>query len=245
MSQQNQMAPPKMKLVDTSSTMELDPDLTDHAVGTDGTHIVAASKSSVGSKSSVDSRRSATSTASSATSTTANIKNLAILVPPATFTVLHLHEAIDYVPGESACVYGRYSFNVDLFCVVAAIMSAAMLSICAFSWWKAWRPGQSQNECPGDEGQEIGCNVYCHGAICITFWNIVWATIGLWMYSEEFSEECRAEPIAIVILCWSILEFVWLCLSIAMIGALVYLIKTEAGQHIVDAAAGATDVDIV
>ena len=170
-------------------------------------HIIAAShgsQSSVASRFSTTSKRSTTSTV--AEEAKAGFQNLLFLVPPIVFCGLHIYYALDYDSTTSVCNDTEtYTFAPGQYCFVAGVMSLAVFVICSYAWWKRRQPVHHHKQ-TGETQGDPSCTTYCRGLVCATVWNIVWATVGIWMYLAEFDEECRQEPIAIVILAWAIYQ---------------------------------------
>jgi len=194
-----------------------------------------------GTQSSISSQRSTTSTI--VEDTKRNLKNLLFLIPPAGFFGVHMYFAVDFMidSGDSACLNdGTYTFSLGMYCLVASLMSLGLTVILAFAWWnhqqKDYVDRKQKKSKRKESNNESACQGSCRGAVCFTVWNIVWAAIGIWMYLTEFDHDCRSEPMAVLILVWAAFQFSWLCLSLSIMGFLVYMAFSEGVPDLVDAA---------
>ena len=187
---------------DPSASIEMEPNGNDNeSSGSHGRaesrHIVVDSKSTVRTGASSEHKKKGGGTA----------KNCCILMFLALFVAADIYAAISY-GSNGGCddVEDNLTMSPSSYCLVAALTSAAMFCICAFAWWKQRQP-EFQAPASKQNGkkpkQDDSCSSYCHGVLCITFWNIAWATLGIWMWISQFDASCRMTPIGIVILFWS------------------------------------------
>ena len=86
-------------------------------------------------------------------------------------------------------------------------------------------------------GTQIGftflyfCGLCCKNQCCIACMNgwsccfilcyLIWAGIGFYIYNHEMTTQCRSEPIAAMLLAWSIIQYLLLIIIIG--GSMIYV----------------------
>ena len=113
---------------------------------------------------------------------------------------------------DPACSDGNYTVNLIPFLIVAGVSQLAAigllfcLRICCFEI---------------DEDIECEYVLLCIFSIWILF-DIIWAVIGMVIYCNEMSDKCRNQSIGIMIVSWSIIQFVF-CMLTCIAGVIMVL----------------------
>lgn len=110
---------------------------------------------------------------------------------------------------DTVCTDGDFSVDLDTFLIVAGVSQLAAIALLF-----CLRICCSEGMCEYDEDEyAFKCNV----SLCIfSFWflfDIIWAVVGMVIYCNEMNDDCRDESIGIMILSWSIIQFVFCVLS--------------------------------
>lgn len=87
------------------------------------------------------------------------------------------------------CVKDYYSIDPDFFCLVSGMLTFPSFIVSVMM--------KKNGTNPEDTISKPKC------LFCMHCWSLLWAVLGVCLYVLQFNEQCRTEPIAIVILVWS------------------------------------------
>lgn len=121
-----------------------------------------------------------------------SLANFCCIMPPA---VAALVIASDYDADESACSADNFTIGLQTFLYVSGGVGIGMLvySLCIVCLAKMKSVDNAMSLLGGP-------------ACCSFIFSLVWAGIGLHMYSVQMSSECQDEEIATMILAWSVIQ---------------------------------------
>ena len=107
---------------------------------------------------------------------------------------------------DPACSDGDYTVDLVTFLIVAGVSQLAAigllfcLRICCFEMDEDF------------EREYVLAVLLCIFSIWILF-DIIWAVVGMIIYCNDMSDECRNQSIGIMIVSWSIIQFVFCMLT--------------------------------
>ena len=130
------------------------------------------------------------------------------------FVIADFAAAILYTITSPTSSCRGYTMNPGTFCAVAGLTSAALFVIGGYAWWRGERRQLTRRPHISRHGHKTKpvkedkptCDSYTNLVICVSFWNILWAIFGVYVYVIEMSWECRLEPVAIIMFLWSTMQ---------------------------------------
>ena len=157
-----------------------------------------------------------------------------IVLPPAIAAVII---ASQYDPSISPCGIDSNSYTIDLvtFLNVAGYLQIAygalhlLLLCCSMS---------------ASQENKVKINQCLQApACCLFLFYLIWAGIGLYIYDNEMSEQCQSEPIAKMILSWSIIQYALVGLALCCVTCICFcaLFAVGAAAVIRDEQSSETD----
>jgi len=158
--------------------------------------------------------------------------NIVVMVFVLLQVVLNFYFSVSY-SSESGCEKGVYTVDANVFCALAGLMSLPFLILSATMWKRGRNPTPpNTTSSPRSKSSQSSPSKVGWGkaVFCLSFWNLVLAFMGTLMYIGQFTAECRAEPIAINILVWSVFQFSFACMSVAACCYLSYHAAAKAAE---------------
>ena len=129
--------------------------------------------------------------------------NFCMALCAATLSISVLVVAMQYDRGTSPCANVQYIIDLPLFLY---ILGAIGLTIAGLTFLFALL-----TVCEKDETTQESLARVAHGArlpvCCTVIFNLIWAGLGLTMYANQMSAECKETAIGITVFTWSMVMY--------------------------------------